>query len=78
MSRKSAEATLPVRQAFLTVSSNKCSESVVERPGLPPKCVLGSSWCFSKVKVSLYATTAVSNFPMVLSSAIGRYAFGIE
>ena len=37
ISRNKADTTLPCLQASLIVASSRCSESVVDLPGLPPK-----------------------------------------
>lgn len=49
MSRKRAETTFPCLQACHIVVSRRCSESVVERPGQPPKCMLGNRLWVSRM-----------------------------
>lgn len=78
MSRNSIDATFLLRHAFLTVVSNRCSESVVVWPGRPLKWVLGSSSCFSIRFDTCSAMIAVSSLHVVLINAMGQYAFGIE
>ena len=72
MSRNSAETVLRIRQAFLTVASRRWSESVVEQPGHPPKCVLGSRWFVLMRWDMLSAMIAVSSLVVVFRSAMGR------
>ena len=72
MSRNSAETVLRVRQAFLTVASRRWSESVVERPGHPPKCVLGSRWFILMRWDMLSVMIVVSSLVVVFRSAMER------
>ena len=49
MLRNRADTTFPCLHACRIVVSRRWSESVVERPGLPPKWVLGRRWCVSSM-----------------------------
>jgi hypothetical protein len=76
ISRNSTDATRFVCHASLIVASSKCTESVVERPGCPPKWFAGRSWCFSRMLVTCLVIMAVSSLHVVLINAMGRYALG--
>ena len=55
-------------------SVNNCSAVTVDLPFLAPIWDSGRSLYSSSAADNLFANMASSNFPMVLSKAIGRYA----
>src|SRR6266851_5286247 len=75
MSRNKTAVTLPILYASLILYVRTCSTSVVVHPGLLPKCLNSSSLCFSVRCVIWLATIAVRTFHIMLSRAIGLYAF---
>jgi len=78
MSRNSAETTFFCLHACHMVFSRRCSESLVDHPGLPPKWVLGRRLWVLSIKEVLSAIMADSSFAVVFSRAMGQYAFDCE
>jgi len=76
-SRNRTETKLSLdAHASVTNLVSRCSESVVERPGLPPKCVDGRRLFCSAIYVRSSATHNDRILAMVSRSVIGLYAFG--
>lgn len=76
ISRNRIEVILPLRQAFLTITSRVWRESVVVHPGHPPKWWTSNKLWLSRMNDTWSAMIEVSSLLVVLMSAMGQYTFG--
>ena len=64
-------------QAACIDSSNRCNACSGDAPFLPPIWPFGKSSNVSAAQLKRLATIESRVFPMVFSSAMGRYALGV-
>lgn len=65
-----------IRDASVMNLVSRWSESVVDLPGLPPKCIGGRRLCCSAMYVRSSATHEDRSLAMVSRRVMGLYTFG--